>query len=147
MSYSDLPVNYPSPHFTPPPSVLSLVDPSTISPSNKPCFPLLPLIVFFLLRWATWERQDFPCTLRLSWENKFQRLTGKEKGEGELRGEGSGVQKVRWVKEIDPGCNQASLQGISTGEIQGSAQTLVLMLLYPIHIKWGIMTSSIYIHI
>lgn len=36
------------------------------------------------------------------------------------------MQKVRRVKKIDPNYNEASLQGISAGEIQGSMRQLKL---------------------
>lgn len=63
-------------------------------------------------------------TLVLSWENKFQRLTKREKER--KKNEGGKVQKVRRVKKIDPNYNEASLQGISAGEIQGSMRQLKL---------------------
>lgn len=64
-------------------------------------------------------------TLLLSWENKFQRLTKREK-ERKKKNEGGKVQKVRRVKKIDPNYNEASLQSISAGEIQGSMRQLKL---------------------
>lgn len=65
-------------------------------------------------------------TLLLSWENKFQRLTKREKEEERKKNEGGKLQKVRRVKKIDPNYNEASLQGISAGEIQGSMKQLKL---------------------
>lgn len=140
----------PQPHT---PSTLS--HPLTFSSSQSPCPFLLLLIIHFSGEMSHLGRTRFSVHLNTP---LFRHVLGKNFMTYEDRERESERERQREQERgsKDMGAeNQGSLNSnITTLHLlwgdpwaHRAAQTTVLMLLYLIHIKWGIMTSSIYTHI